>query len=368
MNGSSPTDETSKEAAMERHALRSTLVGILAALAALVLFLFFFKAFKYVILGILASACVASALKPLARHVPGQRWTGAVVAGLIPVAIFAGLMGMIYWMLSTRLQDRISSWPEIKQRLDQVLASVSKQFGLEDPISIDRIGAYVQESLGQMDNAQMAGSVTDFITGLLIAGTFIFFGTVYLLGEKPGRIWKPLLPLLPPSRRAEGAAAFQDLEPRLRWWVIGTLFSMSIVAIVSWAGYALIGLEMALALAVFGGVAQIIPTIGPAIAFVVAELFASTQGTSQMIGVAVVYLGIQLIESNFLLPVVMKKSLHIPPFVTLFTLIFWGFVFGMPGFLLAVPLDVTVWTFYEHLVLRPREKETGELVVTGTME
>ena len=351
-----------------RHAMRSTLVGLFVAFAALLLFIYFFKAFKYVILGILASACIASALKPLARHVPGQRWTGAVVAGMVPVALFAGVVGLVYWMVSTRLRDSVSSWPEIEQRMNDVLTSVSNQFGLADPITVDRIGSYVRESLSAMGDGQIAGNVTDALTGLLIAGTFIFFGTVYLMGEKPGRMWKPLLPLLPPSRRAEGARAFEDLEPRLRWWVIGTIFSMSIVAGVSWAGYAVIGLDMALALAIFGGVAQIVPTIGPAVAFIVAELFASTQGSYQMIGVAVVYLGIQLIESNFLLPVVMKQSLHIPPFVTLFTLIFWGLVFGLPGFLLAVPLDVTVWTFYEHLVLRPRKAEHGDVEVTGTSE
>ena len=142
--------------------------------------------------------------------------------------------------------------------------------------------------------------------------------------------------------------------PRLRWWVIGTLFSMAVVGVAAWIGYMVVGLEFAIPLALLAGVAEIVPTVGPAAAFLVALLFAATQGTGTLIGVTVVYIIIQLIESYVLVPLVMKKAVKVPPVVTLFTVVLWGKVFGAAGLFLAIPINLVLWSFYDHLVLRPR--------------
>src|SRR5690606_18560946 len=89
----------------------------------------------------------------------------------------------------------------------------------------------------------------------------------------------------------------------------------------------------------------------------VATMFALTQGTSTAIGVAVVYLVIQGIESYALVPIVMKRAVMIPPVVTLFTVVLWGKVFGAAGLFLAIPLDLLVWSFADRF-LRQRPSTT----------
>ena len=100
------------------------------------------------------------------------------------------------------------------------------------------------------------------------------------------------------------------------------------------------------------GLAELVPTLGPIAAFALALLVAFAQGTSEVIGVTVVYAVIQLLESYVLLPLVMRGAVRIPPVVTLFTVVLWGTIFGFAGFILAVPIDLTIWTFADHFVLR----------------
>ena len=56
----------------------------------------------------------------------------------------------------------------------------------------------------------------------------------------------------------------------------------------------------------------------------IALLFALTQSPGTVFGVLIVYSFVQLLESYVLLPMVIKKTTHIPPVVTLFTVVFWG--------------------------------------------
>ena len=67
------------------------------------------------------------------------------------------------------------------------------------------------------------------------------------------------------------------------------------------------------------------------------------------------YGGIQLIESWVLLPLMMKRAVRIPPLVTLFMIVLWARLFGVPGLILAIPIDLTRWTFLDRFVLHQRE-------------
>lgn len=319
---------------------------------ALGLFLYFFQAAKVILLGVLAAACVAAALRPLMRYVPGPRGLSALVVGIAPILLLVGAVVLLSWLLARPIQREVQRWPEIERKVNDVLAGWSRNLGLDQPITVD---AAVQELGGFFTGSsgtQVISTTASILSGTAIALIFVFFGSIYLLVEPPERLVRPVLDALPAERRGQVRGALDDLVPRLRWWVIGTLVSMTLVGLASWAGFALAGLEFAVPLALLAGVAEIVPTVGPAAAFLVALLFAATQGTGTMIAVVVVYCIVQVLESYVILPWVMKKAVKIPPVVTLFTVVLWGKVFGIAGLLLAVPINLVLWSFYDHLVLR----------------
>lgn len=331
-----------------------SLVTLFAAAVGLVLFLQFFGAARFILLALLASACMAAALRPLLGYVPGPRWLAPVVVGLVPVVVVAGVVSLLSWLIGTHVRAQLEDWPELSAKVDALLASWARALGLGDRLSLRALAGEARSLISH--GADVVSTTAQAASGVLLAGMLVFFGSMYLLSEgNEGRMLPALLRAVPPRYRGPVAAAVADLEPRLRWWLIGTLMSMTVVGLASWIGYTLAGVKLAAPLALLAGAAELVPTIGPAVSFLVAGLFALTGGAQQIAGVVAVYLAIQLLESYILLPLIMKRAVHVPPLVTLFTVVLWGKVLGAAGLFLAIPIDLVLWSSYDHLVIRPRE-------------
>lgn len=332
------------------------LVGVAVAIVALWLFLHFFSAGTILLLGLLAAGTVAAALKPVAERIPGPPWVGALAAGAGFMLLSAGILVLLSWLLADAIKSQVAEWPQLRDQLNGILGRWSERFGLSEPVTVRTLAADITRFLAGGNVDQLLSQATTAVTSVGIGLAFAFIGSIYLLTERSERLLRPVERLVPARRQPALQRAVDALEPRLRWWFVGTIGSMILVGLASWAGYALVGLRFALPLALLAGALEIVPTIGPLLTFALAALVAATQGTTQLIGVVVVYAVVQLLESYLILPLVMERAVRIPPIVTLATVILWGNVFGPAGLLLALPLDLLAWTVLETFVAQQHEE------------
>jgi predicted PurR-regulated permease PerM len=115
-----------------------------------------------------------------------------------------------------------------------------------------------------------------------------------------------------------------------------------------------IGLQFAVPLALLAGLCEIVPTVGPATSAVIACIFAAATGSrGTVVGVLCVYAVIQGIEAYVILPMIMRGAVKIQPAVTLFSVVLWGKIFGVPGLMLAIPINLTLWSVAQHFIIRP---------------
>ena len=324
---------------------------------ALILVFRFFMAAKLILLGFLAVGAVTSAVHPIAARIPGPRWFCAIVAVLIPFLVMGGIFLLIVWFLAGQVQTELSQWPELVKSVNGLLVKWSHQLGLNYSITVEMIWERVQRFLMGSDVVEWVSVFTDFLSGFLLVLVFIFFGSIYILSEPSDRLIDSALRLLAREHRPGIRNALSELSVKLRWWLIGTLISMSVIGIISGLGFGLIGLQLAIPLALLAGIAELVPTVGPLVAFFLAFLFALTQGTGVALGVLIVYSINQIAESYILLPYVMKQTVKIPPVITLFSIVLWGSVFGLPGLLLAIPIDLVIWTLLKQFAFEPSESE-----------
>jgi len=331
------------------------LLPILLWTLAFVLFFKLFVVVRIIGLGFLAALITASALRPLKQLFPGPRWWSAALSVLLPGMLMLCFVAAMSWLLSEPVSREFARIPEARAAINEQLAYWSDRLDFEQRLTVEEIIVQVSTLLGQ----EAVATTTGVLINLVIVAAFITFGSLFLLGEKPGRLIMPVLAILPEPRRPQLRAALADLDPRLRWWLIGTAIDMAAVGVASWIGYQAVGLRFAGPVAVLAGLFEIVPTFGPLAAFLIALLFAAAQDRATVIGVTVVYIIIQTLESNLLQPFVMKKAVHMPPVVTLFTVVLWSKVFGLAGLILALPINIVLWTFFDRFVLRPREAESG---------
>ncbi|CAN5768617.1 AI-2E family transporter [soil metagenome] len=169
------------------------------------------------------------------------------------------------------------------------------------------------------------------------------------------RLQRFALALLPHDRRGGARDGWNEIEVRLGSWVRGQLILMGSIGVATSVAYFLIGLEGALLLGFIAALAEAIPLVGPLIGVIPALLVAAMTGQLEtVLLVAVVYALIQTVESNVLVPIVMRNTIGIPPFLVLASVLFGAAVGGVMGALLAVPAAAALLVVVERLQAREK--------------
>jgi predicted PurR-regulated permease PerM len=153
-------------------------------------------------------------------------------------------------------------------------------------------------------------------------------------------------------RAGEVRALLGDLGHALRWWFVGRLISMAIVAVATIVGLLLMDVRLAVGLGLAAGLLSFVPNIGPVLSFVpAAAVVWIDDGGRAVLWVFLLYVGIQLVESNALTPLVQKRMVSLPPAMLLSSQVLCGALWGPFGLLIAAPLAVV------FLVLARRTRE-----------
>jgi predicted PurR-regulated permease PerM len=192
--------------------------------------------------------------------------------------------------------------------------------------------------------------------GLTVAEAVISVGTVLVIVffwlTEHARLQRYGLAFVPAERRGGVREAWNEVEGRLGSWVRGQLILMGTMGIATTITYWLLGLDSPILLGLIAAIAEAIPIIGPLLGAIPALLVAATHGPELVAAVALVYLVIQLIEGNVLVPIVMRNTIGISPFLVLMSLLVGAAVGGIPGALVAVPVVAAIEVVMERLQAR----------------
>lgn len=329
--------------------------------SAFLIFFFFIGAWKLCLMGLLAALCLSAILRPLLFRLPGPRGLKGFLLGLVPLVVCVGLVFLAVWMLVGEIRQQFHDVPQLIAHFNAWLAEVSQHFGLRQPITVSSLFARAKIMFG---GGMLQGFSRDLID-IGIGCVFVFIGTIYLLAEPSEQVITSLLDLFPARRRLQARGAIADLEPRLRWWLIGALVTATIIGLTSLLGFWLIGIKLWIPLAILAGISEFVPTIGPLMAFLLALAVAATQGPTKVAWLCGLYVFVHILESYILIPLIYKEAVRVPPIVTLFTIVLWGEIFGIGGLLLALPINLVLWTMAEHFIGAKSEvllNEHGEAI------
>jgi predicted PurR-regulated permease PerM len=141
-------------------------------------------------------------------------------------------------------------------------------------------------------------------------------------------------------------------EKSLGTWLRGQIILMLSIGIFTFLGLFLLKIPFSLPLAIFAGLLEIVPIIGPLFSAIPAVIVGF--GISPLTGVAVaaLYFMVQQIENHFLVPKVMEKSTGLNPVITLLCLAIGIKIAGVVGGLMAIPVYLTISLFVKHFINR----------------
>ncbi len=177
------------------------------------------------------------------------------------------------------------------------------------------------------------------LLGILANIVLIFFIGVYLAAN-PGLYKRGLVCLVPVPKRAAASRVLGDAGDALGRWLLAKLSLMCVVGVLTALGLWLLGLPLILSLALLAAALDFVPNIGPIASAVPAILLGLMQGPMHAVYVGLLYLGVQLLESYILAPLVQRKAVQLAPALLLSSQVLLAALLGLPGLLLATPITV----------------------------
>lgn len=312
-----------------------------------------------VLLLVLAALLIALPLRAGAGWLSHRtRWPEGVALVLVTLVVVGVLGGMI-WFLSVQIGDQVS------KLIDQAPAAL-RQF--QARVSGTRLGQRLselaispQKLLGGSGWLSRASGVLSSTLGVLADGYVVIFLALFI-AVQPKLYREGILLLLPKTGRRRGGQVLDQLNHTLVNWLLGTLFSMTVVGVLSGLGLWALGVPLAGALALFAALITFIPNIGPLLAMIPAVLLALSQGSQQALYVFLLYIGIQTVESNLLTPLVQRRLISMPPALILVGQLVIGLFSGVLGLMLATPIIAMLMVLVKMLYIQDVLKDDSVTV------
>lgn len=315
----------------------STLIKIVAVFLLLYL--------SYLILDILILLFVAiilsSLIDPLADWFEKKKMRRGLAVLIIYVAVF-GLLALIFVLLvpliinqAVQLIENFGNyWQKFLAGLSS-LKSLTIRFGLWENLQTT-LPATLKGGLGTVQ--ALVNSLFGFF-GSIFSLVLVLVITFYMVVEEEG-FKKALRSLVPASYQTYLIQLWTRVKEKLGSWLRGTLFLGLMVGLMSYVGLLILGVEYALLLALTTGVFELIPYIGPIFSGVIAVVltFLQTGDWLKPLLVAALFVIIQQLENNLLVPKVMKKVVGLNPIVSIVSLLIGFRLLGVVGALLAIPV------------------------------
>jgi predicted PurR-regulated permease PerM len=189
----------------------------------------------------------------------------------------------------------------------------------------------------------VAGGIMSVLTLLTV---------VYFWLTEHARLQRYVLAFVPRHRRARARDVWNQAETRLGLWVRGQLILMAALGLGTGIAYTLLGVPSSILLALISGLAEGIPIVGPLLGAIPAIVVAATVSPELALAVTGVYIVLQFIEGNVLVPIVMRNTVGISPFLVIFSVLAGAAAGGFVGALLAVPIAATAEILLEGLQAR----------------
>ena len=301
------------------------------------------------------AAVLAYALTPLVDRIDEvgrgrmPRLLAVIFVELLFLLALAGLALMIVPIVAKELPLMRTQLPLLFDKLDGSLSPWLAQFGINVALDFGSLKAYLLKYLNANYEEALVSVLSSLKLGGSVALTVVFnvvlvpVALFYLLLDWDHFV-EQALTLVPPRNRPAVDSFAGEADQVLGQYLRGQLLVMLTMAAFYTTGLALFGLDLALPIGVFTGLAMFVPYLGFGVGLVLATLagllqFASIKG---LVMVTVVYGIGQSIEGLYFTPRFVGERIGLHPLAVIFALLAFGQLFGFVGVLVALPASAVL--------------------------
>lgn len=321
---------------------------------------------KGVVVQVLLATILAAGMTPLVDRltVPralgiGRRsWTPpralvVLVLYLLLVLVVVSIGALVIPPAAADIEDLVRRLPAYARETQQWLTDAAERYPFLPAIDLSQ-GLASQLSSGA---AALAGFMSQALVVVQVAldvlsgalnGVFLLVLALYITGDAE-RIQRYLVSWVPPDRQEQAARVTGRIGDRLGGWLRGQILLSAIIGGMSLVGLLVLGVKYAVLLALIAAVGEAIPLIGPIISAVPAVIVAFFDSPLKGMLAIGLYILIQQLENNLVVPKVMERAVALHPLVVMLALLAGGELLGVAGAVLSVPVAAALAVVAEEV-------------------
>ncbi|RMF58259.1 MAG: AI-2E family transporter [Calditrichaeota bacterium] len=328
------------------------IIGLLSILSVIAIGMVLYQA-RAIVLPFALALFISYILNPLISFFEKRR-VPVFVSIFIAVIITFLLLGLLGVLINTSIQSFAAEFPKYEKRLDMIYNKTLELINIPPNVFSGDMEANDRTQLFEaLDKLSITGiitqlfrSITRFLSNtvlVLLCLVFILMGRNQLIA-KLDRAFKPRL-----AERLTDICT--NINIQIQKYILAKTLISLITALLSTVVLFLFGVEFALIWGILTFLLNFIPNIGSFIATILplSIAFIQFENSINVLWVALCLIGIQFIMGNLFDPRFVGRSINLSPLVVLFSLIFWGWLLGMVGMFLAVPLTVVIKIIFENI-------------------
>ena len=306
---------------------------------------------REVVLLVFLSVLLGAALEPVVDAIRGRTGIRRGLAIIIVYATFlAVVVGIAVFIVPAAIVQLGAAFERLPEFLDRVRGWTQnlRPASLAEGVAalLDTVEAPFQPGQPPDPDGVVGASLA---VGHVTAALVTLLALVFFWLTERSRLQRYALAFLPQDRRGGIREAWNEVESRLGLWARGQLLLMATVGVATGIAYTLIGLPAALLLALIAALTEIIPIAGPIIGAIPALLVATTISPEAFVFTLGAYVLIHALEGNVLVPMVMRNSVGLSPFLVLVSLLVGGTAGGVLGAIVAVPIAAGITVVLDRL-------------------
>ncbi len=307
-----------------------------------------------VVLVLIAALVIVGTLSPAVSWLEGRRvgrgWSIAIVFTTLLVVTLLVVTLTVPEFLA-QVMSLVEQEPALRKRLVARLAGSRLTASFAEALRTMQYGAVLQ-SVGTT-----AFTFTTRVLEVFAYSLGAIFLALYMMIERD-RLRGGLYSIVPRSHHIRLSRVMMNLETIVGGYIRGQVITCALMAVFLFILLVACGVQNALAIAVFGGIADVLPYIGIFLTMGPAVVAAMAHGPVVTVIVLVLMLAYEELESRLLVPVIYGRSMRLPSSVVLFSLIMGVTLLGIVGALLALPVAAALLMLIDELrVELPGETE-----------
>ena len=282
-------------------------------------------------------------------HIP--RTLGALLVLLAVTSIVGGLG----YLVADRAEQFMDAWPRYSAELRRVTTALDRKLSVMEK-QVEAITPEPEKGRGplrvieeQPVRAWLFLGVGSIYSVLLVA-TFVPFLVFFMLAGKR-RIWLATMNLFPDVNHARVQEALDQVSDMLRSFVAGNALVALILILLSWAFFLKMHLDYPFLAGCVSGLLNLVPYLGAVLAWLPPFLIGMAQWNTvgPYIWIATALIAIHMVGLNILMPALVGRRVHLNALSVTIALLFWGWLWGAIGLILAIPITAAIKVICDHV-------------------